>query len=129
MIKLLSNFFCFMQMAHVGIHFNYEKTYQRNCLYCTGPMVTAFAIMLISTTTDVNNYIYNDSIVFIQRSMSHISAMSFLILLHGLYERFDFVNSYLRQGQTFSINVLIFSNSLKVLLFVPFRFLQVGVDF
>lgn len=83
-------------MAKLGIHFSYEKTYQRNCLYCTLPIVAAFVIMMISITTDTNNYIYNDSIVFIQRSTSHISAMSFIILLHSLYKRFAVVNAHLR---------------------------------
>lgn len=52
--------------------------------------------MWISIKVDVNDYIYNDTIVFIQRSTSHISAISFIVLLHSLSERFATLNSYLR---------------------------------
>lgn len=96
-------------MANLGMHFNYEKKYQRNWLYCTLPIIIAFALLLISFAADID-YTYNDYTVFIQRSMIHVSSITFIILLHSLYERFALINSHLRYYWFHFIIITIFHN-------------------
>lgn len=83
-------------MAHLGMQINYKKKYRRNWIYCTLPIISVIILTLLAFATGYNQFSYINCIVFVQRAMLHTSLVSFIILLHCVYERFALVNSYLR---------------------------------
>lgn len=85
-----------VQMAKAGVDLNFEKECRHNWLFCALPIITAFALLVISFAFDVKEYTQNIYFVFFQRSMLHASAMSPIILLRNLYERFVLINYHLR---------------------------------
>lgn len=86
----------FIQMARVGMYLNYKQKCRRNWLYCTLPIIAAFGIMWISIAININDHARNEYFVFLQRAMVHASSLSFIIILHSLYERLAMINSHLR---------------------------------
>lgn len=105
--------------------FLFTNTYRRrksrcNWLYCTLPVIAAFAIMLISIATDVNNIDQNINLAFHQRSILHVSSISFIVLLHSLSERLTMVNSHLRYYWKAFMSSTIIVEHLNLMFFVFF---------
>lgn len=102
-----------MQVAGVGIRFDYKKEHRRFWQYCTLAMMITIILIIVSYkcySFRRSNHLIDmvehfTSVVPQNCSLIQISV-SFHILLCSIYKRFAALNSVLRYGLLFNIYVV-----------------------